>query len=255
MTLTDIISKITQYAKKLIVNDNSSTTAASITQAGTGDALSITGTTGTGASITTTTGTALRLQQNHTQAYLGGTLEIFKSSGDDFVFNGASDGIFTFVNTSSAATKATVFSGANVGIGTLVPLEALDVEGKIRIKNEAIVNGANQTFKFFALNTSNSARWHIGASDTNETGANAGSDFFIHNFNDSGAFISRAFHITRSTGNVGINTSTPAKTLHVNGTVRLQGLPTYANNAAAIAGGLVADDVYKTAAGELRIVV
>jgi hypothetical protein len=60
--------------------------------------------------------------------------------------------------------------------------------------------------------------------------------------------------ITNS-GNVGIGTGTPAKTLHVNGTVRLQGLPVYANNAAAITGGLVADDVYKTATGELRIVV
>ena len=56
-------------------------------------------------------------------------------------------------------------------------------------------------------------------------------------------------------GNFGIGTILPAKTLHVNGTVRLQGLPTYANNAAAITGGLVADDVYKTATGELRIVV
>jgi hypothetical protein len=32
-------------------------------------------------------------------------------------------------------------------------------------------------------------------------------------------------------------------------------LPTYANNAAAIAGGLVGNDIYKTATGELRIVV
>jgi len=56
-------------------------------------------------------------------------------------------------------------------------------------------------------------------------------------------------------GNFGIGTIFPAKTLHVNGTVRLQGLPVYADNAAAITGGLVADDVYKTATGELRIVV
>ena len=35
----------------------------------------------------------------------------------------------------------------------------------------------------------------------------------------------------------------------------LTALPIYANNAAAIAGGLVANDVYKTSTGELRIVV
>lgn len=38
-------------------------------------------------------------------------------------------------------------------------------------------------------------------------------------------------------------------------TVYLQNLPTYADNAAALAGGLIADAVYKTATGELRIVV
>jgi len=38
-------------------------------------------------------------------------------------------------------------------------------------------------------------------------------------------------------------------------TLRLTALPSYANNAAAITGGLIAGDVYKTATGELRIVV
>ena len=38
-------------------------------------------------------------------------------------------------------------------------------------------------------------------------------------------------------------------------TLRLIRLKTYANNAAAVAGGLAVDDIYKTAAGEIRIVV
>lgn len=38
-------------------------------------------------------------------------------------------------------------------------------------------------------------------------------------------------------------------------TLRLTALPIYANNAAAVAGGLIAGDVYKTSTGELRIVV
>ena len=38
-------------------------------------------------------------------------------------------------------------------------------------------------------------------------------------------------------------------------TLNLTGLSVYANNGAAITGGLVENDVYKTATGELRIVV
>ena len=38
-------------------------------------------------------------------------------------------------------------------------------------------------------------------------------------------------------------------------TLRLTALPVYANNAAALAGGLIAGDVYKTSTGELRIVI
>lgn len=36
---------------------------------------------------------------------------------------------------------------------------------------------------------------------------------------------------------------------------RLMDLPTFADNAAALAGGLVVRQVYKTATGEVRIVV
>jgi len=38
-------------------------------------------------------------------------------------------------------------------------------------------------------------------------------------------------------------------------TLNLTGLSVYANNTAAVSGGLAVNDVYKTSAGELRIVV
>lgn len=38
-------------------------------------------------------------------------------------------------------------------------------------------------------------------------------------------------------------------------TLNISDLSVYADNAAAVAGGLAVDDVYKTATGELRIVV
>jgi hypothetical protein len=38
-------------------------------------------------------------------------------------------------------------------------------------------------------------------------------------------------------------------------TLRLLNLPVYANNAAAITGGLSVSDVYRTSTGELRIVI
>jgi hypothetical protein len=61
-----------------------------------------------------------------------------------------------------------------------------------------------------------------------------------------------------STGDIGIHTSNPARPLHVTGIVRLQGLPTFSNNAAAITGGLAAGDLFianVSGEGQLRIVI
>jgi hypothetical protein len=230
MTLTDIISKITQYAKKVIVNDNSSTTAASITQAGTGDALSITGTTGTGASITTTTGTTLKLQQNNTNTAQGGTLEFFKSGGGDMVFDGASDGVFKFENTSTAATKAILFSGANVGINKPFPIYLLDVGGVI------------QAEEIFVTNLSGDSRIEIGATGNSYIDLkNPFSNDYDLRLTTNGPSSTIA-----ASGSLSISQTT---------TLKLTNLPTYANNAAAITAGLVVNDVYKNGTGELRIVV
>lgn len=156
-------------AKTVAITNPSATTALTINQSLTGN----------GVVINSVDGVALSIQSTNTNPVKGGTLDFFPTTGGDIVFDGASDGIFAFYNNSSVATKATVFSGANVGIGTPTPTDTLHVAGTAKIDGATTINGLP----------------------------------------------------------------------------KLTGLSIYANNAAAIAGGLVVNDVYKTATGELRIVV
>lgn len=104
--------------------------------------------------------------------------------------------------------------------------------GNVIVDNTA---GNSRSVKFTtgALN-----RWDIVANTAAETGSNAGSDFKISRYADDGTYLSDAFIIRRNTGRIFFNTG---------------GVPTYADNAAATAGGLAAGDIYRTAAGALMI--
>jgi hypothetical protein len=168
-------------AKTVAITNPSATTALTINQSLVGN----------GVVINSVDGTSLSIQSTNTNPIKGGTLDFFHPTDGDMVFDGASDGIFVFNNKSTAVTKATVFSGANVGIGTAAPTDTLHVAGTARVDGAVTI---------------------VGATTIN-------------------------------------NTTT------ITGLPKLTGLSTYANNAAAVTGGLVVNDVYKTATGELRIVV
>jgi hypothetical protein len=140
------------------------------------------------------------------------------------------------------STPFAITSTGDVGIGTTAPSQKLEVRGNINaFRNDTggtaiILTNGETSGKTFSI---------ISTGSINSSGVGN-----LEIFGGSGGNVN-----INTSGNFGVGTTSPAKKLHVNGTVRLQGLPTYANDAAAIAGGLVADDVYKTAAGELRIVV
>lgn len=127
-TVASLASTGAVTAKTVAITNPASTTALAINQSLSGN----------GITISSVDGIPLSIQSTNTNPVAGGTLDFFGTNGD-MIFNGASDGIFTFVNTSAAATKATSFSGANVGIGTNAPINTLHVAGTAKVDAFATV--------------------------------------------------------------------------------------------------------------------
>jgi hypothetical protein len=121
-------------------------------------------------------------------------------------------------STNPDASQFVVNNDGNVGIGDSTPSQKLTVTGNIKPSGNLMLSAGQH----LALSSDAATRILRNASLN-------GMEFFVDN-------ISRIF-------------------IADGGTFRLQGIPVYADNAAAITGGLVVNDVYKTATGELRIVV
>ena len=122
-------------AKTVAITNPSATTALTINQSLAGN----------GVVINTVDGTSLSIQSTNTNPLKGGSFEFFHPTDGDMVFNGASDGIFVFNNTSTAATKATTFNGANVGIGTGAPVNTLHVAGTAKVDGIATLGNISIT--------------------------------------------------------------------------------------------------------------
>lgn len=80
---------------------------------------------------------------------------------------------------------------------------------------EVGVNGAAASFRLLQFYTGGVRRINVGTDGAGESGANAGSNFQITRFDDAGNSLGAALFIQRSTGNVGIGTSSPAAQLHI----------------------------------------
>ncbi len=87
--------------------------------------------------------------------------------------------------------------------------------GTSRVTGE---NGQNKDFRIQKEDGTNTgvSRWALRGDSTKETGGNAGSDFRIVRFDDAGNTLDSPFFIKRSSGFVGINTTTPERRLDVN---------------------------------------
>ena len=130
----------------------------------------------------------------------GGTTtgKIFVNEGTDAT---SSDGAIRTAGGLSV-TKQGYFGGlltANAGVSSTDGT----FSGSLSINNDNFdINGVAGNFTRVRIRKNNNIRWDFGGNGTAESGANVGSDYYIHAFNDAGTFLHRPLRIVRSTGQV-----------------------------------------------------
>lgn len=124
------------------------------------------------------------------------------------------------------------YLGGKVGIET-IPIEKLDVNGATLIRGNLATGGVSGVY--VSYDSSIATFWSYGSGPTTKTGFR-----FISRESDGGN--SSTPLVIDGNDNIGINKPLP------NSKLAVEGLPVYANNAAALVGGLTAGDFYKTAA-------
>jgi hypothetical protein len=123
---------------------------------------------------------------------------------------------FTYGATNSSsdavASRMTIDSSGNVGIGTTAPISPLHINGAGNLLSlQSTGTSDRSTIKFLT----NGSDWEIGARGSAATPSNT---LYIYD-NDSSAYRM----VIDTSGNVGIGTTTPAYTLDVDGTARFSG--------------------------------
>lgn len=158
------------------------------------------------------------------QTGFSGRAEIGTAGSDALALKVSPDG--------SAWTDAVVVLGSgHVGVNTASPAERLEVNGNARIggtlvtTNVVTVQSGAATLNLdstagstasLVARRSNVPTWLMAMGITGADG-----NFSLNRYNDAGSSLGSAIYVTRLGGNVGIATSAPTTTLHVNGPARV----------------------------------
>jgi len=198
MTLTEIIARVTRYAKRVIVTDNSSNDAVKITQTGSGNALVVEDT------------------ANDTSPF------VVKSNGDVGIGK-TSPSEKLDVNGTVKATSANVNAPNNIWSDTAYYSIGTDSQrlgavyhhssSAVSIVSNGYRNDSGTWTSFNAGGDSGAASIQLYPNGQIQFGTQATKS------NGSNLFVTGRVTIT-STGAVGIGTSSPTEKLHVDGSIR-----------------------------------
>ena len=161
------------------------------------------------------------LHVNGTRAHFGTGVSDIKiwgtpATGGNFnIGQSSATGRINFVS-SADANLVTITNAGNVGIGTTAPVGILHLYKAAAATRLAIDGDAGQN-RLISYRTGALQRFGLYVDNTVESGSNAGSNFAIRAYSDAGTLLSTPFFINRATGNVGIGTTSPNRTLTVNG--------------------------------------
>lgn len=158
--------------------------------------------------------TSLTIQSGSAGVGTGGNLQLVNDAGVNKYLVGFSSAAgavnFLIYDLIAAATRFTILSTGNVGIGTPTPGSALEVAGDITVNIAAgggffHATGASGNNRGLLIETGGLARFRIRGSTTAEAGANSGTNFAVDRFDDTGTLLATCFSINRATGAWSIN--------------------------------------------------
>lgn len=280
MTLTDIIAKITLFAKQAFITDNSSGDALRITQTGSGNALRVNDATHPDVTpfCINADGRVLSGSETILDAFRSGKFNAYHQGGEvAFVGIRYSDDALGTNLALGKSRSATIGVEVIPQVGdTVGSVEFTATDGTSYIQAASIKstidatpgtndmpgaiifsttpNGSTSPVERLKISSTGTVR--INRQDSSGEGAQLE---FARSLDNGLSWVIDV----RSTTNeprfrfIAVDGSTTKEVFAAkhSGTLSMPILPTYANNAAAITGGLIVGDVYKTSTGELRIVV
>jgi hypothetical protein len=139
----------------------------------------------------------------------------------DFSSNPASSteligAIRTYADGVNLSDAISFIKDGSIGMGTQSPVGLLHLKKTGATTRLAIDGDAGQS-RILSYRTGGVQRFGLYTNNTAETGSNVGSDFALRAYSDAGTLLSTPFFIKRSTGNVGINQTSPTSKLNVVG--------------------------------------